>query len=482
VPDNKKINSPDGNVMITIYLNENAVKPLYMQLYESLKEQIAQGILKSGEKLPSKRKLANHLKISLSTVEMAYQQLILEGYIYALEKRGFFIEEKITTQPQKMINKTILKENFPQAKTYEFNLQTNLVDAELFPNQVWAKLAKEVFLDHADEMLNQTDPQGLYALREQIALYLNSYRGIQVSPKHIVIGSGSESLIRLVIQLLGRNKLYALENPGYPKMFDLFEGNQVKFKAIELDESGLSIEQLYQSQADVVHLTPSHQFPLGIVMPVRRRNEMLLWAQKSQGYIIEDDYDSEFRFLGKPIPAMLSLDQNERVIYMNTFTKSLAPSFRISYLVIPPHLLLAYQKISTYHGCGVPNVEQYILERFMREGYFERHINKMRKSYRNKLDFIMKKIDQETDRSKVIIKGYDAGLHIIMEIHNGESEQNLIKQALDHGVLVFGMSRYYYKQMSQNQSSTMMIGFSNLSIEKLDQALNRLFECWKLLK
>jgi GntR family transcriptional regulator / MocR family aminotransferase len=386
----------------------------YQKLYQELKEMILDGKYQAHDKLPSKRKLALSLKLSPLTVQNAYEQLLTEGFIYTKEKVGYFVSEGILHV--KPIKKSFEEKDMIEetSMTYDFAFRTNVVDTSLFPNATWAKLSREVLSMNYHEMLNNTHPQGILNLRIEIAKYLELYRGMSVDPKQIIIGSGSQALISMLVELLGRHKTYALEKPGYLRLHQIFKGQDVGLDLIPLDEQGISMEALYHTSANVIHITPAHQFPTGIVMPVQRRLELLKWASLEQHrYIIEDDYDSEFRFSGQPVFTLFGLDHQDHVIYMNSFTKTLAPSFRMGYIVLPQSLLRSYHMIEAYHGCTVPNFEQFIMYKFMKEGYFERHINRMRQVYKKKLD-IMKSIIEKHDAFEMI--GDEAGLHFILKI------------------------------------------------------------------
>jgi GntR family transcriptional regulator / MocR family aminotransferase len=466
--------------MITVYLDPKEDMPVYMQIYTHIKHMIEKGELKAHERLPSKRKFAKHLEISVMTVETSYQQLMLEGYVYALEKKGYFVEDYQSLKTHDMRQEAdVPKKETEDDQPYRFAFDTNVVDTAKFPHDTWAKLARVVLSENHHEMLNVTHAQGLLDLRIEIKKYLAQYRGINVSERRIVIGSGTESLIGLIIQMLGRNRCYGVEDPGYGKIRDIYTASGVKLRLMSLDDKGVQVDDLERKAIDVIHITPSHQFPLGIVMPIKRRSECLSWAKrKEHRYVIEDDYDSEFRFQGKPIPALMGLDQDEKIIYMNTFTKSLAPSFRISYLVLPEHLLKSYEAISSYQGCSVPNFEQYILYKFMAGGYFERHINRMRNAYKAKRDAMIACLKAASERDLIEIRGADAGLHFILEVKNGMSERELIERAKEKGIRVTGLESYY-KQASENRPA-LVIGYSGLSEKEIERAVDDLIEAWEL--
>ncbi|MFA5525808.1 MAG: PLP-dependent aminotransferase family protein [Acholeplasmataceae bacterium] len=450
-------------------------KPKYLDIYEQFKKMIFQGLYQENQKLPSKRKLADNLKVSPLTVEAAYMQLIAEGYIYAIEKRGYFVAKRV----ELMMEHDATEHSFSKPKDkeqYAFNFETNVVDTTLFPNATWAKLSREVISENHHEMLNQTPPQGLLELRLEIAKYLELYRQINIHPEQIIIGSGSTSLISMLVELLGRHLNYAVEQPGYKKIEQLLKAQDVNLDYAAIDRMGLSVDHLMNKKIDVIHVTPSHQFPTGIVMPISRRAELLNWALEHHAYIIEDDYDSEFRFQGKPIPALQGLDQNDRVIYMNTFSKSLAPSFRISYMVIPRHLLSRYHEMSSYHSCTVPTFEQYVLYKFMNGGYFERHINRMRNHYREKLEMIR---DLMSSEPWIKLHGDEAGLHFLMELEYGLNEEEIEKRLHEHHLHAVVLNKKYRQLLYEHPC--LVIGYSGLQKDEIKKAFNSLLQSIKPL-
>jgi GntR family transcriptional regulator/MocR family aminotransferase len=463
--------------MFTFYVDRKSKIPFYVQLYQFIRSQIESGLMLANEKLPSKRKLSNHLKISQITVDTAYQQLAVEGYIKSVPKSGFYVEEygkhnfKIDNRPEEPIIRR--KEN-----VYQIDFKTNVVDTKLFPNTTWAKLAREVLSENNYEMVNITNPQGLYELREEIAKYLQAYRGINVHSDQIILGAGSDLLIGLIIQLIGRTSVYAIENPGYSKVYQIFKNNDVTTVPIGLDEYGLKVSELLQTKTNLVQVTPSHQFPTGVIMPIRRRLELLNWAnQDPNHYILEDDYDSEFRFYGQPIPALQGLDNN-KVIYLNTFTKTIAPSLKISYLVLPINLLNKYILNQTYYSCSIPNFDQYILYKFMQGGYFERHINRMRNAYKERLEALIDILNKSSLAEIVKIYGHSAGLHFMMQVNNNMTEDEIVNAAIKVGIKVYGLSEYYHIEKSNDKNSTIVIGYSSLSIQDIQTAIHLLEKVW----
>ena len=316
--------------MITPLLNSQDKKPLYEQLYEYIKEEIRSGRLAAGERLPSKRTLAAHLKVSRSTVEMAYDQLVSEGYIRARERSGYYVRQAERTFAVGRRVQRIVPEAEPEPDM-KYDLRTSGVDTEKFPFTVWARLMRDILSEQGQELLQAGPPQGLYKLRESISRYLYEYRRVDAAPEQIVIGSGTEYLLGLLIQLLGTDQKYAVEDPGYPRVHRVLQNYGIRPELIAVDAEGLDVQSLSASGAQIVHVTPSHQFPTGVVMQADRREQLLAWAGAEPGrYILEDDYDSEFRFYGKPAPALQGMGEPARVVYFYTVAKSLAPSMRIS--------------------------------------------------------------------------------------------------------------------------------------------------------
>ena len=325
-----------------IALNKDHDKPLYEQLYIGIKDAIIQQQIITGTKLPSKRKLADFLNISQTTVELAYAQLLAEGYISAKPRVGYFVEALDELPYVEKMAPKFVATSTPQ--TYRYDFSPGKIDADAFPFTLWRKYAKDVIDESYKDLLQIGHRQGEPVLREQIAHYLYQSRGITCTPDQIVIGSGTEHLLPMILRLFDDDSKLAIENPGYSAI----PRNELKQRAIPIsvDDDGLVVDELDQSNADLVYITPSHQFPTGAVLSAARRAQLLKWAAGlANRYIIEDDYDSEFRYIGKPIPALQGLDQNDKVIYLSTFTKSLMPSLRVAYFVLPTALIAKYQEL-----------------------------------------------------------------------------------------------------------------------------------------
>ena len=451
--------------MLTYELKKAPGVPLYEALYRCIRGDILSGTLAPGERLPSKRALAQNLEVSKITVETAYAQLLAEGYIRAQEKVGYFVEH----QPQALTQPPIPahEESAPEGKW----LDLTGAGTEKFPFSVWSRLQREVMLDYGEKLLLPLPPQGIPELRQAIAEHLAGFRGLQVNPEQVIIGAGTDFLYNLLIQLLGRDKIYAVEDPGYGKIARIYEAGGVTCMAAPMDGRGVRVDSL--DGARVLHISPAHHFPTGLVTPVDRRQELLNWARNRDGYIIEDDYDSEFRFDAHPKPTMQSLDRNGRVIYMNTFSKSLAPSIRISYMVLPRELMEAFRRNLGFYSCTVSSFEQYTLARFLSRGYFEKHINRMRKYYKMRRNQVVSALNQCAFSDKLTIREEDAGLHFLLKVDTDMTDSELVRYCESKGIRVRALSSYYHLKVPQEDEHCLVINYAGLNQEDLEQVLAR---------
>lgn len=465
--------------MLTYHLDHNTKTPLYEQLYRAIRTDIMSGALAGGERLPAKRQLAQHLKVSQITVETAYGQLLAEGYLYSVPRSGYFVQPLDDVPHLHPAPPAPAPGPVSAEPDCAFDFKTNLVDTDCFPFSTWARLLRAVLTDYDRSLLLAAAPQGVPALREQIRRYLYAFRGIAVDSDQIIVGAGSEYLVTLLIQLLGQERTYAIETPGYPKLSQIFRANGAKTAPIPLDREGLRIDRLLETDASAVYLTPSHQFPLGVVTPAARRAVLLRWAGKAEGrYLIEDDYDSEFRFASRPIPALKELDHNDRVIYLNTFAKSLAPSLRIGYLVLPRGLLPAYRARFGGYASTVPSFEQYTLARFLETGSFERHVNRIRNLYKARLDALLGALAASPLHGRYTVSGAEAGLHILLHVQNGMDEAGLIASARAQSVRVYGLSGYYVDTDADCPPATVILGYAGIPSERIPEAVARLAAAW----
>ncbi len=455
-------------------------EPLYYRLYLSMIKDIQQGIYKENEKLPSKRAFADHLGVSQNTIDTAYQMLVTEGYIRAVPRSGFYVnplDASLTVRQEPMNDISIVETAGVQDK-YQFQLSTNSVDVGTFPYATWAKLSKEIMYSQPD-LIYPGHQQGDLCLRQAIADYLHKYRSVHCTAAQIIVGAGIEYLIMLLNVLFDSNSMFAMENPGYPKVYQTITNCGRTVEPIDVTDTGIDIASLARSKADIVYVTPSHQFPTGVVMPIGKRLELLRWAyEKTNRYIIEDDYDSELKFTGKPIPSLQGIDNTGKVAYVGTFSRSIAPSVRIAYLVLPPTLLQKYQTLCSYYSPTVSRFEQHTLFQFIKGGHFERNINRNRNTYRKRRDAFVSALKSSPFANQITIMGANAGLHFLLYVQNGMSEPELIASAKAHGICLQGISPYYLKN-SKPAESTVLLGFAHHTPEELQQAARLLASIWK---
>ena len=443
--------------MLTYALKKAPGVPLYEALYRSIRQDILSGTLQAGEKLPSKRALAVHLEVRKITVETAYNQLLAEGYIRAQEKVGYFVETL-----QRQTSAPIQKEAAEEPDEDLIDLTGD--SPSHFPFSVWSSLQREVMLDLGEGLLRPLHRQGLPELRNAIARHLTQFRGMQVDPDNILIGAGTDFLYNLLVQLLGRDKRYGIEEPGYGKIQKIYQAAGATCNLLSLDRQGVDPEDLGDTQ--VLHISPSHHFPSGIVTTLARRQALLAWAGESpRRWIIEDDYDSEFRFNAHPMPALHTLDGGKRVIYLNTFSKTLAPSIRISYMVLPEQLMARFRKELGFYSCTVPSFEQYTLERFLSRGYFEKHINRMRKFYKSIRNRVVEAISQCPIAEKLTILEEHAGLHFLLQVDLPLTDAQLVEACRKMGLRVAALSRYY--RFPEENSHCLVINYSGLTEDTL---------------
>ena len=449
--------------MLTYELKKKPGVPLYEALYRCIRQDILTGKLQPGEKLPSKRALSQHLEVGKITVETAYAQLLSEGYIRSREKVGFFVEavEQLPPAPPPVPPKAA------PAETPMLDLTAN--GTGHFPFTVWSKLQREVILDYGRQLLLPLPNQGILELRQAIAAHLAAFRGMEIDPENILVGAGTDFLYNLLIQLLGRDKIYAVEEPGYGKIRKVYGAGGVTCISAPMDGQGVMPQAL--GNANVLHLSPSHHFPTGLVTPLSRRQELLGWAG-TRNWMIEDDYDSEFRFARHPLPAMQSMN-GERVIYINSFSKSLAPSIRISYMVLPPALMEKFRRELGFYSCTVPSFEQYTLARFLSGGYFEKHINRMRRFYQKHRNQVIALLRACPASSKLTILEQDAGLHFLVQVDTQWTDAQLTEWLERRGIRVQALSSFYHDS-TPGDLHQLVVNYSGIDVAQLQQALEQL--------
>lgn len=460
--------------MLTYSFSDIGSDSLYEYLYKCIKNDILGGVLSPGDRLPSKRSFAKHLNVSTITVENAYAQLLAEGYIYSVPKRGYYATDIFTelSQTPPVCVPPLAKEEPKDCCFADFTSSQTPPDA--FPFSIWAKLMREVMGSDKLALMKNSPGSGILPLRQAIARHLKEFRGMDVMPEQIIVGAGTEYLYGLFIQLLGYHNIYGVEEPGYQKIPAIYKSNHVSCCHIPMDSQGIRIDCLEESKADIVHISPSHHFPTGRITPISRRYELLAWASGSDSrYIIEDDYDCEFRFMGKPIPSLQSIDAMEKVIYINTFSKTLTPTIRISYMILPKHLMAQFLQTMGFYSCTVSNFEQYTLTRFLQDGHFERHINRMRNFYHNQRDILLKGLKDSPLASRITIKEEDAGLHFLLSVDTSVPDEMILQRAKQQEIRLAPLSQYYCQDCSFAEH-TFVMSYSSIHPEHMKEAIARL--------
>lgn len=523
---------------------------LYEQIYAYIRREIREGKLLENEKLPSTRSLAAYLQVSRSTAQLAYDQLVSEGYLVSRKNRGYFVcgidnlynlgdMEKeprrktgsvsgykgtvyMHSAGQNTAGKNAAGQNAggragkyrenggkqtAEGKLFEaqnaerstvIDFSPRRIDMSFFPYATWKKITKNTLVDARSEMFALGEPCGDHSLRATIAHYLHLSRGVECEPEQIVVGAGNDYLLMLLRHILGEGKTIAMEDPTYLRACRIFHSFGYRIVPVAMDSQGMRVDALEESGAQLAYVMPSHQFPTGTVMPIARRAELLGWAgAREDRYLIEDDYDSEFRYRGKPVPCLQASDRFGRVIYIGTFSKSIAPAIRISFMILPWDLMERYQERCRFFSSTVSRIDQSILDEFIREGYFERYLNKMRNIYRGKHDLILQGL--QPFKEKFVITGAGAGLHLLLSAKPGtgeeetlpedgaaaqkdRTEKHLAELAMQKGVRVYPLSENLIPDMPLPQKTehgpTLMLGYAALSPEEITEGLNRLKEAW----
>jgi len=461
--------------------DEQSPLPHYVQLYETMKQEIASGQLAVGSRLPSIRKLADLLAISTTPVELAYQQLIAEGFIESKPKRGYYVQQ--LPEPYRRLGVEKPETNTARDHLlwgerryrYDFHLSKN--DFRSFPFRTWRRLLQQVLNPDAQELLFYGDPQGELGLRQEIARYLYQFRGVKCLPEQIVVGAEQHLLLSFLGQIL---KPYAsgigVENPGYPLVSSTFRQRGYDVVPIALEEDGLSVEELYKHDVQLAYVSPSHQYPRGMMLPIAKRLQLLEWTKKVSGFVIEDDYDGEFRYQGRPIPSLQGLLPDSRVIYLGGFAQSLAPALCINYMVLPAILLDDFRRFywETLFEQSSSPLHQQTLRLFMQEGHWERHVRKMRNIYRKKHDRLVASIQTHfQERGQIFGRG--AGFHLLLQVDSPKAESVLLQQARDAGIRIASAAYTWSPPIERKE---FILGFGGIEIDDIEPGIARLHQVW----
>lgn len=469
---------------IHIQLQPESSKTLYEQIYGFIRDEIRAGNLLQNEKLPSARFLADYLQVSRTTVDMAYGQLVSEGYLEARARKGYFVsafEELYAIDNVQKPEQGGLK-NRKEQTAIRYDFSPNAIDMRYFPYSTWKKITKSILVDANSQLFSLGEPQGELDLRTTICRYLHGSRGVNCVPEQIVIGAGNDYLLLLLEKILGRHVHVAMEDPTYVKAYKIFRSCAYPVSVVPMDENGIRVDCLRRTDAQIAYVMPSNQYPTGIAMPIGRRMELLRWAAEEENrYLIEDDYDSEFRYKGKPLPSLQASDNAGKVVYIGTFSKAIAPAIRISYMVLPYPLLERYQDRCAFYSSTVSRIDQTVLNEFIQDGYFERYLNKMRKQYREKHDLILNEL--KPFEKSFVISGGNAGLHVLLTDKEGRGEKELAQAAEEEDVKVYRMEDFRMGKNAvgnENTDAVLILGYGALTREEIKEGIARLKKAWEL--
>ena len=460
---------------MTESLRMDSAQPLYQQLYEAVVRQIRDGALTVGEKMPGKRSLASQLAVSVNTVDTAYQMLVAEGYLESRPRRGFFVQDvpEVFAAPAS----PVMHASIQVTQQWRFDCSTGSVDPALFPYRSWGRIQRELLYNHP-ELLRHGHKQGDENLREAVAEYLRAYRGVACAPDQIVVGAGVEYLLGIAASLLS-GSVAAVEEPGYDRSRTILENNSIRCLNVPLDGAGLCLEALQQSGANLCYVTPSHHFPTAVTMPVGRRAQLIQWASQPGRYILEDDYDAEFRFDMRPIPSLQGMAGPEGpVLYLCTFSKSLAPSIRIAAMVLPRGLLPRYQEKFGAYSNTVGRFDQQTLCRFLKDGQFARHLAHMRNVYHRRMQALCGALEAAFGPEKIRLQGRHTGLHLMVTLRDGPGEAQMLEAARRAGIRLSGLSEYYHDSETPRPENTVILGYAALRDDQIHELAQLLRQIW----
>ncbi|MDR0885778.1 MAG: PLP-dependent aminotransferase family protein [Clostridiales Family XIII bacterium] len=480
--------------MINISIDYDDKRPYFEQVYYGIRNIIENGELSTNARLPSKRALATHLKISQGTVEKAYGQLLAEGYLFSIERSGYFVSSTFFDNenanevrrdwnlPDNSGHIMTYTQTYNAAKNYDYDLRIGDVDESFFPYSIWNRLQRQIISSKKEGLLKSSEYKGNEELRNQLAEHLRQHRGIVVDPECIILGAGMEYLMSLLSDILGI-ATFACEDPGNYIMHELLKLQRRKVVPVPIDKDGIIIETLAKSGAGAVLVKPSHHFPLGNVMSIDRKKEILSWAKDDhhhKRYIIEDDFDYEFRYSLRPMPTLKSMDEDDCVIYMNSFTRTIAPSLRLAYMILPYDVMDRYETAFEVFSSSVSEFEQRTLNLFIEGGYYERHINRMRKEYKKKRECLVQVLNYADYNSAPKHLNYHvgmpkAGLSLFLS-SNRYTEDELVRRAADVGVRVYPISKYYFD--TKPKQPAVLLGYAGYSEDDLRDAGVLLRTAW----
>lgn len=464
--------------------DENSSRPLYLQLYDHIKKEILSQEMEPDEKLPSLRSLAERLKLSITTVNLAYSQLNVEGYIYSKPQSGYYVSN--ISHPNEGIGEHSreLAEGGHEYALFPVDVEKRdesaifQYDLSCFDFNKWKKCMNKVLTEYPQLLMFESDPQGELALRYEISKYIYRSRGVVCSPEQIVIGAGTQQItshLCLILAKLGINHV-AVEEPGYLPVKSTFRDRGFVMTPVNVDQEGIQIHRLPANIKSAVYVSPSNQFPTGAVMPIAKRYQLLEWAACNDSIIVEDDYDSELRYFGKPIPALQGLDSSQRVVYLGSFSSTLFASVKISYMVLPEPMAGFFREISHGYTQTCSKTEQLTLALFMEQGLYQTHIRKLRQLYSRKLQKVLSAINLY-GREVIRPTNTSSGINMIINVKSGKNPQELCSQAKSLGVLATPVS-IYADDATGRQSTALVFYYNQIPLSQMEKTIQALTEKW----
>lgn len=474
----KKLGTRLGIAMKYFQIDKTKQNYLYQQIYKNFKKLILEGKFSTHYKLPSKRELAEELKVSINSVANAYEQLLEEGYIYAVERKGYFVEDITQFVSQQPVRKLDFPDDLKESsETREgwISLSHISIDSSLFPYNEWVKSIQKTIKHHQDDLAKISHSQGPYRVRKSIANLISLSRGVTCEPEQIVIGTGTQPLIQQLMATQPKYTKAAIENPGYARIYRLLKRLDIDTYTINLDEQGMDPFEVEKVNPNFLFITPSHQFPNGMIMPISRRIELLNWAAMCEGrYIVEDDYDSEFKYGTDNIPSLQSLDRDQRVIYVGTFSKTLLPSIRVSYMVLPPSLLREYRKHYSDWIHGGNTLHLLALSDFIDSGGYAKHIKRMSNHYNTKRKQLIKQLELKFGEN-IQINNVPAGLHFLAEFKTNRGYEEIEEKAKKERLEIYTIRRFLLEGENAPEGHIQfVIGFASIKLEEISEAVRRL--------
>lgn len=458
--------------------------PIYSAIYEAMKRDMLSGKLRPHDRLPSIRTLARHLSVSITPVETAYQQLVAEGFAESQARRGYFVVPLPESYGGLSLAGTNHDQILPEAEqiqtyAYDFHIAKN--DITSFPIEDWKRLLSQVVRQEYQELLFYGDAQGEAGLRNELALYLHRFRGVNCRKEQIVVAAEQHLLVHYLSLLMkDLPPVLAVENPCYPLIPAAFRSRGYHVATVTERDGGICYKRLKESGARVIALAPSHQFPGGRIMPAPERLDILNWSKASGGYIIEDDYGGEFRYNGQPISALQGIEPSVNVIYLGGFSQVLAPDLCIHYMVLPESLLEPFQRLKKelrFEGSS-SRILQRTLQLFMEKGHFERHVRKMRAVYRSRSRILSESL-RHYFQGNGDVQPADSGMHVILKMNASVSEAVMAAEARRNGLHVSQASLFYKDPTSAGPENRFLIGFGGIPLERIEEGIRKLRKVWE---